>query len=108
MGEGEAPEPEEIPRWDVALEALVREEYSHLGRDLRLADFQRLARHYAIRLDDILATLFELVIEGRWVYEPTGRGDAPITRELLDGLYVGGRLHARDVAAFEGSWRPAS
>jgi hypothetical protein len=42
----------------VALEALVKEEHQKLVRPLYLDDFQRLAKQYTIRLDDIMVTLF--------------------------------------------------
>jgi len=99
---------EPVPQWDVALEALVREEYQQLGRLLDNQDFRRLANHYTIRFDDIMATLFELAIQGRWVYlERSGRRQA-ISRETLDKLYVHGRLNEEDLRSFTGGWRPIS
>ncbi|HFQ91729.1 MAG TPA: hypothetical protein ENK29_02480 [Chromatiales bacterium] len=98
---------EEIPKWDVALEALARETCQHLERPLNQLDVRRLARQYAIRFDDIMITLFELVIHGKWVYlDETGK-PREITREVLDGLYVNGRLEERDLVDFAGGWRPA-
>lgn len=98
---------EEVPVWDVALAALARDEYRDKGAPLRLDDFRRLAEHYGIRFDDIMATMFELVIHGEWSYQaPNGRTQA-ITREGVDRLYVNGRLHAKDLANFSGEWRPA-
>jgi len=97
-----------VPQWDVALEALVREESQKLGRLLANQDFRRLANQYAIRFDDIMATLFELVIQGRWVYlDRTGSCQA-ISRETLDKLYVHGRLNEGDLRSFTGGWRPTS
>ena len=99
---------EPVPQWDVALEALVREEYQQLGRLLDNQDFRRLANHYTIRFDDIMATLFELAIQGCWVYlERSGRRQA-ISRETLDKLYVHGRLNEEDLRSFTGGWRPTS
>jgi len=96
---------EDVPVWDVALAALARDEYKNRGAPLRLEDFRRLAEHYGIRFDDIMATLFELVIHGEWRYQaPDGQA---ITRDALDRLYVNGRLHAKDLAGFSGEWRPA-
>ena len=37
-----------IPKWDVALEALIKEEQQKLGRALYLDDFRRLAQQYTI------------------------------------------------------------
>ncbi len=90
----------DVPVWDVALENLAREELQKLKRPLTLDDFSRLANEYTIRLDDIMATLFELVIQGEWCYE----GKQKISRELLDDLYIGGRLHTKDLESFSGKW----
>jgi hypothetical protein len=96
----------QVPEWDVALEALVKEEQHKLGRPLYLDDFRRLAQQYTIRLDDIMVTLFELCIRGHWRYE--GGDNRPITRELLDRLTAGGRrLTDEDLKDFSGGWRPA-
>lgn len=96
--------PIHIPKWDVALEALAKEEQQKLGRPLVLDDFRRLAQQYTIRLDDIMVTLFELCIHGQWQYH----GDPPreITRELLAELTAGGRLKDEDLKHFTGGWSP--
>lgn len=97
---------EEIPRWDVALEALVREESEKQQRSLQIADFRRLANQYAIRFDDIMATVFELTLEGVWEYRDRQGAPRALARQDVDGLYVNGRLAEDDVQAFSGSWRP--
>ena len=87
---------EEIPRWDVALESLVNEEHQKLGRALRIDDFHHLAARHAIRFDDIMATVFELVLNGNWRY--TDPDDPrPLTRDRVDHLYISGRLDPVDV-----------
>jgi hypothetical protein len=97
---------EEAPQWDIALAALAREAAGKLGRGLQLMDFQHLAAEHAIRFDDIMVTLFELVIEGEWCYEqPQGR-PRTITRDEVEKLYVGGRLAEADVKEYTGIWRP--
>ena len=93
----------DIPKWDIALANLAREEYEKQQRPLALADFTRLAGQYSIRLDDIMATMFELVLHQHWHYE----GPQTITRDAYNELYVGGRLHAKDLETFTGQWRPA-
>jgi len=100
--------PIQIPKWDVALEALVKEEHQKLGRPLVLDDFQRLAQQYTIRLDDIMVTLFELCIHGQWHYQSEGDGPREITRELLNELTAGGRLKDEDLKNFTGGWAPES
>ena len=100
--------PMPIPKWDVALEALVREEHQKLGRPLGLDDFRRLAQQYTIRLDDIMVTLFELCIYSRWQYRNSAGEPREISRELLDELTAGGRLKDEDLTTFSGGWTPLS
>lgn len=97
---------EEIPKWDIALAALAKEDYEKAGRNLTLEDFKGEAAEHAIRFDDIMVTIFELCIEGEWQYREADGRDRAITREEVDNLYVGGRLADKDVAAYTGSWRP--
>lgn len=92
----------DVPKWDIALANLAREEYNKQGHPLQLDDFTRLANQYSIRLDDIMVTLFELVIHNHWRYD----GSQIITRDTLNQLYVGGRLHAKDLESFTGRWSP--
>ena len=99
--------PIQIPKWDVALEALVKEEQQKVGRPLVLDDFQRLAQQYTIRLDDIMVTMFELCIHGQWRYHNDGGESREITRELLDELTAGGRLKDEDLKNFPGGWTPS-
>jgi hypothetical protein len=96
----------EIPKWDIALEALAREEYEKRGRPLTLEDLSQLAAEYSIRFDDILVTMFELVIHEEWCYRGMDGVHQPIVRETLDRLYVGGRLRAEDVRDYTGAWQP--
>ena len=106
MADDAAPEePIAVPKWDVALEALIKEEYGKQGRLLTLDDYRRLAQQYTIRLDDIMVTLFELCIQGKWEYQES---DHPrkITRQLLQRLTAGGRLNDEDLKTFTGGWRP--
>ena len=92
----------DTPNWDVALANLAREEFEIKGANLTIVDFTRLAQEYTIRLDDIMATLFELVIAGKWQYH----GEQTISRKTLNDLYINGRLHANDLNNFNGDWRP--
>lgn len=92
----------DVPAWDVALANLVKEEFQKKGAPLIMDDFTRLAKEYTIRLDDIMVTMFEMVIAGEWKYQ----GEQRIERSTLNELYVGGRLHAKDLEPFSGGWSP--
>ncbi|RMD79413.1 MAG: hypothetical protein D6809_03640 [Gammaproteobacteria bacterium] len=97
---------EEVPRWDVALEALAREEYGRRGQPLTVEDIHRLARQHGIRLDDFVATLFELCIAGRWSYVEPGGAERELTREELEALGGQGRIELHHMRPYRGGWRP--
>ena len=97
---------EPTPKWDVALEALVREECQKRGEALRLADFRRLAQEHAIRFDDIMDTLFRLVIHAEWSYQRADGTEHQITQDEVNRLYVNGRLSEEDVQQYDGEWQP--
>jgi hypothetical protein len=96
-----------IPKWDVALEALAKEEQQKLARPLSLDDFRRLSQQYTIRLDDFMVTMFELCIHGEWRYQNSEGRPQKITRKLLEELTSGGRLKDEDLQTFSGGWTPA-
>lgn len=98
---------EEVPKWDIALAALAKEEVEKLGHGLRIAEFQRLATEHAIRFDDIMVTMFELVINKEWCYEYPDGVKKSISRDEVEKLYVGGRLVDADVIGYVGLWLPA-
>lgn len=97
---------EEVPKWDIALAALAKEEVDKLGHGLRIAEFQRLASDHAIRFDDIMVTMFEMVINNEWRYEYPDGVKKPISRDEVEKLYVGGRLADADVIEYVGLWLP--
>jgi hypothetical protein len=97
---------EEVPKWDIALAALANEEAGIMGQGLMVKDFHRLAEEHTIRFDDIMVTMFELVIQGEWEYLDTDGVERTITRDEVDKLYVGGRLADADVMQYLGLWSP--
>jgi hypothetical protein len=96
-----------MPKWDVALAALADEEFRRKGTAMSLNDFRGLAKQHAIRLDDIMETMFLLAINGEWVYTDSGGHTQTLDQETLDKLYVKRRLSEKDLQSFDGSWRPA-
>jgi hypothetical protein len=97
---------ENMPKWDVALASLARDSYEHKGGPLSLEDFRGLARQHAIRFDDIMETMFLLVIHGEWAYRDRMGQLQQLDQQTLDSLYVKRRLSEQDVAAFDGGWEP--
>lgn len=100
------PSNEDMPQWDVALAALAKEAFHTKNAPLILDDFHDLAREHAIRLDDIMETLFQLVIHGEWKYTDRSGNQQHIDQSTLDSLYVKRRLSEEDLAAFDGGWQP--
>lgn len=94
----------DIPKWDPALENLIKDEFSEKGDKLVLQDFLELARKHAIRFDDIMVTVFELCINGLWKYTDANGIDVAITRDTVNKLYVNGRLRENDLQAYSGGW----
>ena len=99
---------EDMPKWDVALAALAGDEFRKKARPLTLDDFRGLAREHAFRLDDIMETMFLLVINREWVYTDQGGTEQALKQHTLDALYTKRRLLEEDLCAFDGLWRPAS
>ena len=99
---------EEVPKWDIALAALATEEAGIMGQGLMVKDFHRLAEEHTIRFDDIMVTMFELVIQGEWKYQDIDGAERLITRDEVNKLYVGDRLAEADVMQYLGLWSPAN
>jgi len=96
-----------MPKWDVALAALAEDAFRKKGRPLTHEDFCSLARQHAIRLDDLMETLFLLAINREWAYTDRSGRIQLLDKKTLDALYVKRRLSEQDLAAFDGEWRPA-
>lgn len=94
----------EVPKWDVALEALINEENQKLGRGLTLDDFIRLSKEHTIRFDDIIVTLLALCVEGLWQYQDATGSPKTITPDDVESLFVGGRIKEEDMGHYTGSW----
>ena len=99
---------QDMPKWDVALAALAGDEFRKKESPLVFSDFQGLAKKHAIRLDDIMETMFLLAIHKQWIYKDASGEEQPLEQETLDALYVKRRLSAEELAAFDGTWQPAS
>ena len=106
MAQEQLKQEEEFPKWDVALEALIREENKKLERPLLTDDFLRLAKEHAIRFDDIMDTVLRMVILGKWTYTDLKGEITPITQDEFDKMYEGGRLKDEDLKEYTGSWNP--
>lgn len=96
----------EMPKWDEALSNMVNEAYAKQERPLSLGDFSELADEYSFRLDDIMVTVFQLVINGDWKYVDVSGSEQQFTPDTLNKLYVNRRLKEEDLKNFDGGWSP--
>ena len=96
----------ETPKWDEALANMANEEFLKQSRPLNLRDFSELADEYSFRLDDIMVTMFQLVINGDWQYIDNTGTEQQFTQNTLDKLYVNRRLKEEDLQNFNGDWSP--
>jgi len=71
------------PLWDEGLSSFLYGEYEKRQAPLELDDLRAFANEHAVRIGDILETLF-----------------------LMNELYAKGRLTDKDLAAFSGMWQP--
>ncbi len=92
------------PKWDVALEALINEEFEKRKRPLTIKDLQGMALLHAIRFDDILDTLMIMCIEGDWRYQNAQGEMQSITQGDYDELFKSGRTTDEGVAGYNGRW----
>jgi len=96
----------DIPKWDVALESLVKDEYAKLGKPLDLADFKRLGKEYSIRFDDMMHTLCQLVVNDEWSQQGTDEQGNPVSADALDELFVYNRLDEKIAQKYNVCWQP--
>jgi len=101
------PSNQDKPKWDVAIAAMANDQYRKKNGPLTLDDFRNLAIEHAMRLDDIMETMFLLAINREWGYSDASGEKQPLDQETLDGLYVKRRLSKEDLDSFDGSWKPA-
>jgi hypothetical protein len=99
---------QDMPKWDVAIASMAQDQFRKKKYPLTLDDFRSLAREHAMRLDDIMETMFLLAIHGEWEYSDASGEIQPLAQETLDGLYVKRRLSEEDLSSFDGNWKPAS
>lgn len=98
---------EPAPLWDEGLSSYLLGQYQLHQRPLTLDDLLAFTAEQAIRLSDILETLFLLVIYREWSFtRPDGRRQE-IDAAMLDALYARGRLNRDELDDYRGEWQPA-
>ena len=98
---------EQTPLWDEAISNMLEEEQQMLDAPLNLEKLQELAVSHAIRLGDIIETLFLMAIYGDWRYLDAEGQLKELDEEALQSMYAKGRIDKENADAFAGDWVPA-
>lgn len=97
------------PLWDEGISSYLVGEYEKQKKPLTSADLQNIANEWAVRVGDLLETLFLMSISGVWQYYDAEDGSSIELDEVaLDELYAKGRVSADDMKEFSGVWSPVS
>ncbi len=95
------------PLWDEGISSLLYGEYERLQKPLSMDDLRGYANEHAVRIGDILETLFLMGIYGSWQYIDEKGVEQKLDEDALNALYAKGRLSDEDLNAFPGLWQPA-
>lgn len=94
------------PLWDEGISSFLLGEYEKRQVPLTIDDLQSFANEQAVRVGDILETLFLMAIYGEWSYADTEGAELKLDESALDALYAKGRLTPEDLQEFNGVWAP--
>jgi len=94
------------PLWDEGISSMLYGEYERTERPLTMQDLRGYANEHAIRIGDILETLFLMGIYGAWKYTDNEGAEQKLDEDALNALYAKGRLDDADLEAFPGRWQP--
>ncbi|MEE9322381.1 MAG: hypothetical protein V3U76_18215 [Granulosicoccus sp.] len=94
------------PLWDEGISSFLLGEYEKLQTPLSIENLQSFANENAVRIGDILETLFLMAIYGEWLYVDADGASLKLDEDALNSLYAKGRLTGSDLDAFRGFWLP--
>lgn len=97
---------EPAPLWDEGISTYLLSEYRQRRRPLNLDDLRTFTVAQAIRISDILETLFLLAIYGEWTFTRPDGTLQTIDAGMLDALYARGRLAHDELDDYRGEWQP--
>lgn len=97
---------EQTPLWDEAIASMLAETQQRLDAPLTLDELQEMAINNAIRVGDILETLYLMAIYGDWQYLDESGGQKELNEEALQAMYAKGRIDKTNIEAFNGVWIP--
>jgi len=94
------------PLWDEGISSLLYGEYERHQAPFKMEDLRGYANQHAVRIGDILETLFLMAIYGEWQYTNEAGEEQVLDEDALNSLYAKGRLDEKDLEAFSGVWQP--
>lgn len=94
------------PLWDEGISSLLYGEYERLEKPFSMEDLRAYANEHAVRIGDIIETLFLMAIYGEWRYTDENGKEQTLDEDALNSLYAKGRLNDEDLKAFPGVWQP--
>ncbi|MFK7995089.1 MAG: hypothetical protein AB8B87_13175 [Granulosicoccus sp.] len=94
------------PLWDEGIALYLSGEYEKKQAPLTSTDLQHLANEQAVRVGDLLETLYLMAIYGAWHYCDEQGQSQELDEVALDDFYARGRIGPDDMAAFDGVWIP--
>ncbi len=97
---------DDMPSWDVAIAGMIEEEYRKTKKPLFMQAFRDLASEYDFRLDDIMETVFLMVMHEAWSYNASPDDKKELNHETLVEYCLKKRMTAEDLDLFAGSWQP--
>jgi hypothetical protein len=95
------------PLWDEGISSYLLGEYAKRKMPLSMQDLEVFAADQAVRVGDLLETLFIMAIYGEWTYANAEGVAERLNEDALDEFYARGRLSKEDLEAFSGVWAPA-
>ncbi|MFT4727010.1 MAG: hypothetical protein ACI9UN_001505 [Granulosicoccus sp.] len=95
------------PLWDEGISSYLLGEYAKLQTPLTIQNIESCAVDQAVRVGDLLETLFIMAIYGEWTYTAADGVAETLNESALDDFYAKGRLNKDGLAAFSGVWAPA-
>ena len=93
--------------WDEGISAYLELEYDRLQAPLTTANLQHIANDKAVRVGDLLETLYLMAIEGAWYHCDEQGSPQHLDEEALNDLHAKGRIGPDDLQSFQGVWIPA-
>lgn len=93
--------------WDEGIASFLADQYALQNAPLTSAHLQRMANEHAVRIGDMLETLFLMSIYGAWHYCRDNGDPQELDEAALDELYAKGRIGPEDMKQFDGVWIPS-